>query len=68
MLEAITKRSEIPAAQHRYNVDKRGNCGAAGAPSVLSELWDAPNLTEAIALCVVGSGLTWAGALLQRSA
>lgn len=68
MLEAITRRSEIPDSQHRFNVDNRGNTGAAGAPSVLSELWDAPNLTDAIALCVVGSGLTWAGALLQRSA
>ena len=68
MLEAITKRHEIPHALHRYNVDNRGNCGAAGAPSVLSELWDAPDLGPAIAMCVVGSGLTWAGALLQRSA
>ena len=67
MLEAITKRMEIPTAQHRFNVDDRGNTGAAGAPSVLSELWDAPDLTQAIALCVVGSGLTWAGVLLERN-
>lgn len=68
MLEAITRRSEIPATHHRYNVDNRGNCGAAGAPSVLSELWETDDLTEAVALCVVGSGLTWAGALLERTA
>lgn len=68
MLEAITKRCEIPPHLHRYNVDHRGNTGAAGAPSVLSEKWEHPELTKAIALCVVGSGLTWAGALLQRPA
>lgn len=66
MLEAIAKRSEIPSGRHRFNVDKRGNSGAAGAPSVLSERWDDPDLSEAVAMCVVGSGLTWAGALLQR--
>jgi 3-oxoacyl-[acyl-carrier-protein] synthase-3 len=68
MLEAIARRHEIPAGQHLFNVDNRGNTGAAGAPSVLSELWDSPDLPQAIAMCVVGSGLTWAGALLQRSA
>ncbi len=67
MLEAIARRADIPSGQHRYNVDNRGNTGAAGAPSVLSELWDADDLTQAVALCVVGSGLTWAGVLLQRS-
>ena len=66
MLEAIAKRCEVPPERHRFNVDRRGNTGAAGAPSVLSELWDAKDLGAAIALCVVGSGLTWAGALLQR--
>lgn len=68
MLEAVAKRCEVAPANHRYNVDLRGNCGAAGAPSVLSELWDAPDLGEAVALAVVGSGLTWAGVLLERAA
>ncbi len=67
MLESIAKRAEVLPGRHRYNVDHRGNTGAAGAPSVLSEVWDSPELTSAIALCVVGSGLTWAGALLQRT-
>ena len=67
MLEAITRRCEIPSQRHRFNVDRRGNTGAAGAPSVLSEQWEGPDFSEAIALCVVGSGLTWAGALLERN-
>lgn len=68
MLEAVAKRCEVADDRHRFNVDMRGNCGAAGAPSVLSELWDADDLGKAIAMCVVGSGLTWAGALMTRNA
>lgn len=67
MLEAIVRRCDIPAGQHVFNVDKRGNTGAAGAPSVLSERWDDPSLGDGVALTVVGSGLTWAGALLERN-
>ncbi len=66
MLEAVTKRCEIPGERHFFNVDRRGNTGAAGAPSVLSEHWDDASLGDHVALCVVGSGLTWAGVLLER--
>jgi 3-oxoacyl-[acyl-carrier-protein] synthase III len=67
MLEAIARRSEVSAERHLFNVDRRGNVGASGAPSVLSENWGSDKLGQAIALCVVGSGLTWAGALFERS-
>lgn len=67
MLEAIARREEIVPERHLYNVDRRGNVGASGAPSVLSEHWGSDRLGDAIALCVVGSGLTWAGALLERN-
>lgn len=67
MLQAVQERAEVPAAKHFFNVDRRGNCGAAGAPSVLSERWDDPALGNAIAMTVVGSGLTWSGALLERN-
>lgn len=67
MLESVQKRAEVPADKHFYNVDVRGNCGASGAPTVLSEHWDNPALGDAIALTVVGSGLTWAGVLLERN-
>jgi 3-oxoacyl-[acyl-carrier-protein] synthase III len=67
MLEVVKSRCEIDDARHFFNVDRRGNTGAAGAPSVMSERWGDPTLGDAIALCVVGSGLTWAGTLLQKS-
>jgi len=67
MLEAIARRGEVSDRRHLYNVDRRGNVGASGAPSVLSEHWGSDALGQAIALCVVGSGLTWAGALMERS-
>ena len=68
MLESVQRRCEVPDARHRYNVHVRGNTGAAGAPSVLSEHWDDPSMGDAVVLSVVGSGLTWAGALLERTA
>lgn len=67
MLEAVARRCEVPETRHRYNVDRRGNVGASGAPSVFSEHWGTDALGQAVAVCVVGSGLTWAGALFERS-
>jgi len=67
MLEAVQRRAEVPDARHFYNVDRFGNCGAAGAPGVWSERWDDPALGNTIAMSVVGSGLTWAGALFERT-
>lgn len=68
MLEAVARRAEIGPDRHLYNVDVRGNVGASGAPSVMSEKWGTAALGDAIAMCVVGSGLTWAGALIERNA
>jgi 3-oxoacyl-[acyl-carrier-protein] synthase-3 len=67
MLESVVRRGGVPAERHLYNVHLRGNVGSSGAPSVLSEHWGQPALGEAVALCVVGSGLTWAGVLLERT-
>jgi 3-oxoacyl-[acyl-carrier-protein] synthase-3 len=66
MLEAVVKRAEISDRRHFHNVQTRGNTGAAGAPGVLSENWDNPALGDHIAISVVGSGLAWAGMLLER--
>lgn len=66
MLEAVQRRTEVDSARHFFNVDRRGNCGASGAPTVLSEQWDLATLPRSLVLAVVGSGLTWAGALLER--
>jgi 3-oxoacyl-[acyl-carrier-protein] synthase-3 len=67
MLEAVARRSEIPSERHLFNVDVRGNVGASGAPSVFSEHWESQKLGTSLAMCVVGSGLTWAGALFERA-
>ena len=65
MLNAVCQRAAVDPARHLRNVDEFGNCGAAGAPSVLSQCWDTlPSRCE-IALVVVGSGLTWGGLLIE---
>jgi 3-oxoacyl-[acyl-carrier-protein] synthase-3 len=66
MLESVCRRAEIPPERHFFNVDRFGNCGAAGAPSVLSENWEKIK-GGYVSVVVVGSGLTWGGALLHFS-
>lgn len=68
MLEAVATRAEIRADRHLFNVDEYGNCGAAGAPSVLSQNWERFRSGDEIALVVVGSGLTWGGMLISVNA
>jgi 3-oxoacyl-[acyl-carrier-protein] synthase-3 len=65
MLNSACARGEIPPAHHYSNVADYGNCGAAGAPSVLSQNWDALPACCELAIVVVGSGLTWGGLLLD---
>jgi 3-oxoacyl-[acyl-carrier-protein] synthase III len=67
MLQAVQRRCEVPGARHFTNVERRGNTGASGAPGVLNEHWGEEALGQALVLSVVGSGLTWAGALLERT-
>ena len=42
-----------------------GNTGSAGAPSVISQYWDEIEDGDIITLAVVGSGLSWARALIE---
>lgn len=65
MLNAVCERGKIEPAHHLSNVAEYGNCGAAGAPSVLSQCWETLPGTCEIALVVVGSGLTWGGLLID---
>jgi 3-oxoacyl-[acyl-carrier-protein] synthase-3 len=65
MLNAVCERGQIDPSRHLRNVDEFGNCGAAGAPSVLSQHWETLPPRAEIALVVVGSGLTWGGLLIQ---
>jgi len=61
MLEAVCRYTEIAPDHHHCNVVDFGNTGAAGAPTVLSQRWDAWQAGDEIAVAVVGSGLTWSG-------
>jgi 3-oxoacyl-[acyl-carrier-protein] synthase III len=64
-LEWVCRRMNVRTQKHLYNVDTFGNCGAAGAPSVISQNWDCFNSGDAVAICVVGSGVTWGGVCLR---
>lgn len=66
MLNAVRERAEIAPERHLFNVDEYGNCGAAGAPSVLSQNWGRFAPGAEVLLAVVGSGLTWGGLLIQN--
>ncbi len=64
MLQSVCNKLGIQKNKHLYNVDEYGNCGAAGAPSVLSQNWDLFKAGDFITLIVVGAGLTWGGMTL----
>lgn len=68
MLQSVARRAGIDPASHFFNVVERGNTGAAGAPSVLSENWDALVDGDTLVLVVVGSGLTWASLRIEIGA
>jgi len=65
MLENVCRRTDIALKDHYANLEYFGNCGAAGAPTVLSQNWD--ELRNCIVhLVVVGSGLAWGGMRITR--
>lgn len=65
MLQSVCGFAEIGSSNHLYNVDKFGNTGAAGAPSNLSMNWDSFRPGDFVLMAVVGSGLSWGGALME---
>lgn len=65
MLKSVVARAEIPEQNHYFNVNQFGNCGAAGAPSVLSLNWEQLRPQDILLVAVVGGGLTWGGALIE---
>ena len=65
MLSSVCERAGISPERHLSNVEEYGNCGAAGAPSVLSQNWDRFRPGDEVGLVVVGSGLTWGGVALR---
>ena len=66
MLQAVCAAVPVKPDRHLFNVDQFGNCGSAGAPSVLSQNWETLNETCQIRMAVVGAGLTWGGAPSRR--
>ena len=67
MLTSACQKNGINESQHLFNVDVRGNQGAAGASSVLSSNWERFRSGDHVVVAVVGSGLTWGAALLRRT-
>ncbi len=65
MLMSAVEKLGFSPEKHLCNVQHYGNQGGAGAPNVLSMNWDKYKVGDLIAVAVVGSGLTWAGALLE---
>lgn len=66
MLKSSIAKLGVAEHKHLYNVDTRGNQGGAGAPGVLSQNWEKYKPGDHIIVAVVGSGLTWAAALLKK--
>ncbi len=65
LLESVARRAGIAEQDHFRNVEQFGNTGAAGAPSVLSQRWEALEKGDTVLLAVVGSGLTWAALQIE---
>ncbi|MCC6557361.1 MAG: ketoacyl-ACP synthase III [Polyangiaceae bacterium] len=65
MLESVCRRCEIPPERHYHNIVEHGNQAAAGAPVVVSQRWGDLRSGDAVALVVVGSGLSWSSALIE---
>jgi 3-oxoacyl-[acyl-carrier-protein] synthase-3 len=66
MLASAIEKMGVDSKRHLFNVSDKGNQGACGAPSVLSQNWDLYKPGDYIVVAVVGSGLTWASMLLQK--
>lgn len=64
MLRTSVGRTGVDEAKHLHNVVRFGNCGAAGAPAVLSQNWGSFADGDHMTMAVVGSGFSWGGALL----
>ncbi len=65
ILERVAARTGIAPERNLVNIQKYGNCGAAGAPTVLAQSMARFAPGERVALATVGSGLSWGGALLE---
>jgi len=67
MLTSAMEKLGVNQDCHLYNVVDKGNQGAAGAPSVLSQNWERYKSGDYIVMAVVGAGLTWGSMLLRKT-
>ena len=65
VLESVVRRTKLAEGEHWCNVVERGNTGAAGGPSVLSERWTDLAAGDVAILAVVGAGLTWSSLRME---
>jgi|SRR5580700_828091 3-oxoacyl-[acyl-carrier-protein] synthase-3 len=65
VLQAVARHAQIADHEHWFNVVDRGNTGAAGGPSVLSQHWCDLERGDVVILAVVGSGLTWSSLRME---
>jgi 3-oxoacyl-[acyl-carrier-protein] synthase-3 len=68
MLDNISPSAGIAPDDHWFNVDRYGNCAAAGAPGVLSQNQHRLREGDLVSLVVVGGGLSWGGLLVEVGA
>jgi len=65
MLNTVCERAGILPENHWHNVERYGNTGGSGAPSVLSGHWEDLKPGHHVAISLVGAGLTWTHMLLK---
>lgn len=65
ILSRVAARIGLRPEQSLTNLERFGNTGAAGAPSVLADQLDRFRDQDRIAVATVGAGLSWATALLR---
>jgi len=65
VLEAVSRRCEIPDERHHYNVDWYGNSGSSSSPCVASMNWEKWGPSDDLGMVAVGSGVSWSRYLVR---
>ena len=65
ILERAAVRAGFAPGKNLTNIQRYGNCGAAGAPTVVTQNMERFRDGERIVVATVGSGLSWGGAMLR---
>lgn len=68
MLRHVCQRCGIAETAHWHDIVNFGNTGCSGAPAVVSRRWEQLAPGDHIAMALVGSGLTWAHAMVHVDA